>query len=135
MKNIIGRKLGMTNVFTEDGRYVPVTVIAAGPCSVIERKTREKDGYEAVVLGFEDAKHKQLTKPHARTFREAQHGAQGGAARVPRGLGDDKAGDTVTVGGFVTGDKVDVIGTSKGQGSPESSSAGTGRAAAQATAR
>src|ERR1700761_8129156 len=52
MKNIIGRKVGMTSVFTADGRYVPVTVIEAGPCSVVQRKTKETDGYEAVALGF-----------------------------------------------------------------------------------
>ncbi|HYL27912.1 MAG TPA: 50S ribosomal protein L3, partial [Candidatus Nitrosotalea sp.] len=56
MKNILGRKVGMTNVFTADGRSVPVTVIAAGPCTVVERRTKEKHGYEAIALGFEQVK-------------------------------------------------------------------------------
>lgn len=116
MKNIIGRKLGMTNVFTEDGRYVPVTVIAAGPCSVIERKQLDKDGYEAVVLGFEDAKHKQLTKPQRGRF-EKLNTAPKAVLREFRGdLGETKAGDTITVEAFAAGDKVDVIATSKGRG-------------------
>jgi large subunit ribosomal protein L3 len=116
MKNIIGRKLGMTNVFTEDGRYVPVTVIAAGPCSVIERKQREKDGYEAVVLGFEDAKHKQLTKPQRGRFEKLNTAPKAVLREFRTDLGETKAGDTITVGEFAMGDKVDVIGTSKGRG-------------------
>jgi large subunit ribosomal protein L3 len=116
MKNIIGRKLGMTNVFTEDGQYVPVTVIAAGPCSVIERKAREKDGYEAVVLGFEDAKHKHLTKPQRGRFEKLNTAPKAVLREFRTDLGDIKAGDTITVGAFAPGDKVDVIGTSKGRG-------------------
>ncbi len=116
MKHIIGRKLGMTNVFTEDGRYVPVTVIAAGPCSVIERKDVEKHGYESVVLGFEDAKIKQLTKPMRMRF-EKLNTAPKGVVREFRGdLGEVKAGDTITVSVFAAGDRVDIIGTSKGHG-------------------
>ncbi len=65
MKNIIGRKVGMTSVFTADGRYVPVTVIEAGPCTVLQRKTADKDGYEAVALAFGDVKKNGLTKPQA----------------------------------------------------------------------
>lgn len=116
MKQIIGRKVGMTNVFTDDGRYVPVTVIAAGPCSVVERKTVEKHGYEAAVLGFEDAKLKHLTKPMRGHF-EKLNTAPKAVVREFRGdLGEIKAGDTVTVSGFAAGDRVDVIGTSKGKG-------------------
>jgi len=116
MKSIIGRKIGMTNVFTDDGRYVPVTVIAAGPCSVVERKTIEKHGYEAAVLGFEDAKLKHLTKPLRGRF-EKLNTAPKAVVREFRGdLGDAKVGDIVTVGGFAVGDRVDVIGTSKGKG-------------------
>jgi large subunit ribosomal protein L3 len=116
MKHIIGRKLGMTNVFTEDGRYVPVTVIAAGPCSVLERKDVEKHGYESAVLGFEDAKIKQLTKPMRVRF-EKLNTAPKGVVREFRGdLGETKAGDTITVSVFAAGDRVDIIGTSKGHG-------------------
>src|SRR6202521_2574990 len=116
MKQIIGRKLGMTNVFTEDGRYVPVTVIAAGPCSVIERKSVDKHGYDSVVLGFEDAKLKQLSKPMRARF-EKLNTAPKNVLREFRGeLGEAKAGDTITVSVFEAGDRVDVIGTSKGHG-------------------
>ena len=116
MKSIIGRKIGMTNVFTDDGRYVPVTVIAAGPCSVVERKTIEKHGYEAAVLGFEDAKLKHLSKPQRGRFEKLNTAPKAVVREFRRDLGDTKAGDTVTVGGFVVGDRVDVIGTSKGKG-------------------
>ena len=116
MKNIIGRKLGMTNVFTEDGQYVPVTVIAAGPCSVVERKDKEKHGYEAVVLGFEDAKHKQMTKPMRGHFEKLNTAPKTVLREFRTHLGDVKAGDTVTVEAFEPGDQVDVIGTSKGRG-------------------
>jgi large subunit ribosomal protein L3 len=116
MKHIIGRKLGVTNVFTEDGRFVPVTVIAAGPCSVVERKNAEKHGYDAVVLGFEDAKIKQLSKPMRGRF-EKLNTAPKTVLREFRGeLGEMKEGDTVTVSVFSAGDRVDVIGTSKGHG-------------------
>ena len=116
MKHIIGRKIGMTNMFTDDGRSVPVTVIAAGPCSVVERKTVEKHGYESAVLGFEDAKIKHLGKPMRGHF-EKLNTAPKTIVREFRGdLGDVKAGDTVTVSGFEVGDRVDVIGTSKGKG-------------------
>ncbi|MBV8171090.1 MAG: 50S ribosomal protein L3 [Candidatus Eremiobacteraeota bacterium] len=116
MKNIIGRKLGMTNVFTEDGRYVPVTVIAAGPCSVIERKERDRDGYDAAVLGFEDAKHKQLTKSMRGRFEKLNTAPKTVLREFRTDIADVKAGDTVSVGQFEAGDKVDVIGTSKGRG-------------------
>jgi len=116
MKNIIGRKLGMTNVFTEDGDFVPVTVIAAGPCAVIERKAKDKDGYEAVVLGFEDAKHKQLSKPQRGRFEKLNTAPKTVLREFRTDLGEVKPGDTITVKEFAPGDKVDVIGTSKGRG-------------------
>ena len=116
MKSIIGRKIGVTNVFTEDGRYVPVTVIAAGPCSVVELRTAGKHGYDAAVLGFEDAKLKHLTKPMRGHFEKLQTAPKTVVREFRGDLGDVKAGDTVTVGGFEPGDRVDVIGTSKGKG-------------------
>ncbi|MBC5824116.1 MAG: 50S ribosomal protein L3 [Candidatus Eremiobacteraeota bacterium] len=116
MKQIIGRKLGMTNIFTDDGRSVPVTVIEAGPCSVVERRSADRHGYEAVVLGFEDAKIKQLTKPMRGRF-EKLNTAPKSVLREFRGASEDvKAGDVVTVAGFAGGDRIDVIGTSKGKG-------------------
>lgn len=116
MKSIIGRKIGMTNVFTDDGRSVPVTVIAAGPCSVVELRTAEKNGYDAAVLGFEDAKLKHLTKPMRGHFEKLQTAPKSFVREFRRDIGDVKAGDTVTVGTFEAGDRVDVIGTSKGKG-------------------
>ncbi len=70
MKNILGRKVGMTSVFTDDGRYVPVTVIAAGPCTVVERRTKESHGYDAVALGFEPLKRGRVTRAQAGHFKK-----------------------------------------------------------------
>lgn len=116
MKNIIGRKLGMTSVFTEDGSYVPVTVIEAGPCPIVELRTTEKHGYEAAVLGFHDAKHKGLTKPMRGHFEKLNTAPKSVVREFRTGVGDAKAGDVVTVAAFEKGDRVDVIGTSKGHG-------------------
>ncbi|HYK53488.1 MAG TPA: 50S ribosomal protein L3 [Candidatus Eremiobacteraceae bacterium] len=116
MKSIIGRKIGMTNVFTDDGRSVPVTVIAAGPCSVVELRTAEKNGYDAAVLGFEDAKLKHLTKPVRGHFEKLNTAPKSFVREFRRDIADVKAGDTVTVTAFEAGDRVDVIGTSKGKG-------------------
>ena len=116
MKNILGRKVGMTSVFTEDGRYVPVTVIEAGPCTVMERRTREKHGYDAVALGFGSMKKGRLTRAQAGHFKKlAQE-----PARVVREFRTDidgaEPGQTVTVAAFEAGDRVDVVGISKGHG-------------------
>jgi large subunit ribosomal protein L3 len=116
MKNIIGRKVGMTSVFTADGRSIPVTVIAAGPCTVLQRKTVDSDGYESVALAFGDIKKSRLTKPMAGRFKSA--GVEG--RRVIREFRDDidgaEVGQTVTVTSFEPGDYVDIVGTSKGHG-------------------
>jgi large subunit ribosomal protein L3 len=116
MKNILGRKVGMTSVFTADGHSVPVTVIAAGPCTVVERRTKEKHGYEAVALGFESVKRNRLTRALAGHFKKA--GVQ--PARFVRefrtGYGDEQVGESVTVTAFEAGDRVDVVGVSKGHG-------------------
>ena len=71
VKNIIGRKVGMTSVFTDDGRSVPVTVIQAGPCTVVQKKTKESDGYEAVALAFGDVKPSRLTKALQGHYKKA----------------------------------------------------------------
>jgi len=116
MKNILGRKVGMTSVFTEDGRYVPVTVIEAGPCTVVERRTKEKHGYEAVALGFGSIKKSRVTRALAGHFKK--QGAE--ATRFVREFRSDidgvEAGQTVTVAAFEPGDRVDVVGISKGHG-------------------
>ncbi len=116
MKNILGRKVGMTSVFTDDGRYVPVTVIEAGPCTVVERRTKEKHGYEAVALGFESVKKRRVTRALAGHFKK--QGVE--PARYVREFRDDidgaDVGATVTVAAFEPGDRIDVVGISKGHG-------------------
>ena len=116
MKNILGRKVGMTSVFTDDGRYVPVTVIEAGPCTVVERRTKEKHGYDAVALGFGMVKKTRVTRALAGHFKK--HGAE--PTRFVRefrvGIDGVEAGTTITVAGFEPGDRVDVVGISKGHG-------------------
>ena len=118
MKGILGKKVGMTQIFAEDGKVVPVTVVQAGPCLVIQRKTIETDGYDAVQIGLvEERPPKKVTKPAQGHFDKV------GAAptrslmefRIPS---DDpaKPGDEVKVAIFQVDDYVDVIGTSKGKG-------------------
>ena len=116
MKNILGRKVGMTSVFTDDGRYVPVTVIEAGPCTVVERRTKEKHGYDAIALGFESIKKRRCSRALAGHFKK--HGVE--PVRFVREFRDDTdgvdVGATVTVAAFEAGDRVDVVGISKGHG-------------------
>jgi large subunit ribosomal protein L3 len=116
MKNILGRKVGMTSVFTDDGRHVPVTVIEAGPCTVVERRTLEKHGYEAVALGYGSVKKNRLSDALSGHF--AKQGVT--PARYVRefrtDLGDAEVGQTVTVAEFAPGDRVDVVAVSKGHG-------------------
>jgi large subunit ribosomal protein L3 len=115
---IIGRKVGMTQVFETDGTVVPATIIKAGPCVVVQAKTAQTDGYEAVQLGLVDEKPSKENKATAGHFKKA--GAP--PTRVRRELkvkpgGDPvKAGDQVLVGMFNAGDRVDVIATSRGKG-------------------
>lgn len=116
MKHIIGRKLGMTSIFTEGGEFVPVTVIAAGPCQVIERKTKDAHGYDAVVLGFEDAKLKGLTRAMRGRFEKLSVAPKTVLHEFRCEATDLKDGDPVTVSSFAAGDRVDVTGTSKGKG-------------------
>ena len=117
MQGIIGRKVGMTQVYAEDGRAIPVTVIQAGPCVVVQRKTKQKDGYEAVQLGLaEDRKVKKVTKAMAGHFKKADLPA----CRVLRevridGKDEAKVGDKVSVEQFAPGDTIVVTGTSKGK--------------------
>jgi large subunit ribosomal protein L3 len=115
MKNILGRKQGMMSVFTDDGRYVPVTVIAAGPCMVVERKTKEKHGYDAVALGFETLKRKRVSRALGGHFKK-QGVEPLRFVREFRGEAEGEVGESVTVTGFEPGDRVDVVGISKGHG-------------------
>ncbi len=117
MKGILGKKLGMSQIFDDRGEVIPVTVIQAGPCYVTQKKTIERDGYTAVQLGFEEIKPGRLTKPQAghlkrvnapalrylREFRVVDHS-------------DLKEGQKIDVGVFEVGNRVDVVGVSKGRG-------------------
>jgi large subunit ribosomal protein L3 len=117
MKNIIGRKVGMTSVFTADGRYVPVTVIEAGPCVVLQRKTVESDGYTAVSLAFGDARKNGLTKPQAGRFKKVGIPEKKVVREFRRSIEDaPEVGGAVSVDVFAAGDRVDVVGVSKGHG-------------------
>ena len=116
-KAIVAKKIGMTQIFTESGNLVPVTVLEAGPCVVVQKKTVENDGYSAIQVGFIDGKEKQTTKP------EKGHMAKAGVGlkRYLKELRLENA-DTYEVGNelkadiFAAGDRVDVSGTSKGKG-------------------
>jgi len=116
-KGIIGKKIGMTQIFDEMGNAIPVTVIQAGPCTVSQRKTIENDGYEAVQLGFEDCKDKHATKAEIGHFQK-------NGLTVKRHLKEFRledcsaynVGDVVSVETFAIGEKVDVTGTTKGHG-------------------
>lgn len=116
MKNILGRKIGMTSIFTEDGRNVPVTVIAAGPCTVVERKTKEKHGYDAVALGFEQVKRGRVTRPLAGHFKKQGVEPVRFVREFRTGIDDCEPGQSTTVTSFEPGDRVDVVGISKGHG-------------------
>ena len=116
-KGIIGKKIGMTQIFDEVGNVIPVTVIEAGPCVVAQKKTAEKDGYDAVQLGFMDVKEKHLTKPVKGHFEKA--GAAPKKHLKEFRLEDCSAlntGDIISVDTFAAGDKVDVTGITKGHG-------------------
>ena len=117
MQTLIGRKIGMTRVYDDAGKQVPVTVVQVGPCAVVQRKTAKTDGYEAVQLGFGEQKESRLTKPVQGHFKKA--GAQ--PAQVLREVrlaqGEDaKAGDVVTAKVFEGVKFVDVLGHTKGRG-------------------
>ena len=117
MKAIIGKKVGMSQIFDENGHVIPVTVIEAGPCVVVQKKTAEKDGYEAVQLGFEDIAERKLTKP------ELGHLNKAGVAPKKHlkefdleNAAELNVGDIIKADAFAAGDFVDVTGTSKGHG-------------------
>ena len=116
-KAIIGKKLGMTQVFSADGKVIPVTVIAGGPCPVVQVKTLERDGYSAVKLGFDEVKENTLNKPQAGLFKKANVPAQKVLREFRLENAENmKVGDVVTCETFAEGDKIDVSGVSKGHG-------------------
>jgi len=116
-KGIIGKKLGMTQIFAEDGSVIPVTVIEAGPCFVTQKKTNETDGYEAVQLAFSDLREKLVNKPRAGHFKKA--GVSPKRHLKEFRLDDISAmnvGDVVAADTFASGEKVDITGITKGHG-------------------
>jgi len=114
---LLGKKLGMTQVFRQDGRLVPVTVIQAGPCQVMQVRTRERDGYEAVQLGFEDKKRKSATKPEQGHARRAKTEPKRFVREVPvENTEGVEAGQTVTVEVLGQARRVSVTGITKGKG-------------------
>jgi len=114
---IIGRKVGMTQLFLEDGTLEPATVLKAGPCVVVQAKTQQGEGYDAVQIGFVDGKYK-ANKPTAGHFKRAQVPATRVRREVgvAKGAGAPAPGDQVLVSIFNQGERVDVVGTSKGHG-------------------
>jgi len=117
MKSLIGKKLGMTQIFDKDGQLVPVTVIEAGPCSVVQRKTAATDGYEAVQLGFGTKKPERVVKPLTGHFKKAGLNAMRELREVRVEADDEaKAGDTLTAAIFEGVNFVDVLGVTKGKG-------------------
>ena len=116
-KGIIGKKLGMTQIFAENGEAIPVTVIEAGPCYVTQKKTVDTDGYEAVQLGFEDIREKLVNKPAAGHFKKAGVSAKRHLKEFRlENAADMNVGDVVAVDTFAAGDKVDITGITKGRG-------------------
>ena len=116
-KGIIGKKIGMTQIFDANGKVVPVTVVEAGPCPVTQKKTLENDGYESVQLGFQDVKVERLTKPLKGHFAKADVAPK----KVLRefrlsDIASVNVGDVIKADIFAVGDSVDVTGTSKGKG-------------------
>jgi large subunit ribosomal protein L3 len=116
MPGLIGRKIGMTSVFSADGKNTPCTVIEAGPCVVTQVKTVEKDGYEALQLGFGEAKEKRTSAPMKGVFKKAGTTPKQHLAEFKFDE-EHNLGETITVDGlFAENDFVDVVGTSKGKG-------------------
>ena len=115
MAGIIGKKIGMTSVFSAEGKNLPCTIIEARPCVVTQIKTQEKDGYESVQIGFEDKKEKNTPKAMLGHFAKAKTTPKRKIVEF-KGLEDVNLGDAITVEQFQEGEFVDVAGTSKGKG-------------------
>ena len=119
MKTLIGKKVGMTQIFDEKGLVIPVTVIEAGPCSVVQVKTVETDGYNAVQLGYGDVKEYKVNKPEKGHFKKSNVTVQKHLREFrvcPESIATVKVGDEIKVDTFQAGDKVDVQGITKGKG-------------------
>jgi len=116
MSGLIGKKIGMTSIFDDNGKNIPCTVIEAGPCVVTQVRTKEVDGYESLQLGFDDKAEKQTTKALQGHFKKAGTTAKRRVIEFQDFKGEYKLGDTIKVDHFVEGEFVDVSGTSKGKG-------------------
>ena len=117
-KAIIGKKVGMTQIFDEVGHVIPVTVIEAGPCTVVQKKTEEKDGYDALQLGFQDVPERKLTKPEVGHLKKAGEGVMKKVLKEFKLENSENfnVGDIIDCSMFAEGDRVDVTGISKGKG-------------------
>lgn len=116
-KAIIGKKVGMTQIFDEAGKVIPVTVIEAGPCVVVQKKTVEKDGYSAVQLGYQEVPERKLSKPELGHLKKAEVAMKKHLKEFKlKSAADMNVGDAITAEVFAAGDRVDVTGVSKGKG-------------------
>ncbi|MBQ7859605.1 MAG: 50S ribosomal protein L3 [Faecalibacterium sp.] len=117
VKGIIGKKIGMTQIFDENGKFIPVTVIEAGPCTVVQKKTVESDGYQAVQMGFGEVSNKKVNKAAAGHFKKADVAAKKTLREFRfENIDTMNVGDIIKADVFAAGDKVDVCGVSKGKG-------------------
>ena len=116
MKAILGKKIGMTQVFTQDGIVVPVTVVKAGPCVVVQKKTDETDGYSSLQIGFGEVKEKKVNKPSAGHFKKAGVDALKFLREIRTDAADGEVGQTLRADIFAEGEMVDVSGISRGKG-------------------
>lgn len=117
VRGLIGKKIGMTSLFTPDGRYIPVTVVQAGPCTVTQIKTVQTDGYNALQLGFGEVKQTRINKPMEGHLKKAGEERFATLKEMPVEKPEDyNLGQTLTLDLFQVGDRVDITGTSKGRG-------------------
>ncbi len=116
MKSIIGKKIGMTSIFDVSGKQTAVTIIEAGPCVVTQKKTVETDGYNALQIAFGDKKEKHSTKSETGHFAKAQTSSKKFVKEIRDSEIDKNVGETITVDIFTEGDKIEVVGTTKGKG-------------------
>ncbi|GAB2834670.1 MULTISPECIES: 50S ribosomal protein L3 [Ferruginibacter] len=116
MKSIIGKKIGMTSIFDTTGKQTAVTIIEAGPCVVTQKKTIETDGYNALQIAFGDKKEKHSLKSETGHFAKAQTSPKKFVQEIRDSEIDKAVGETITVDIFTEGDKIEVVGTTKGKG-------------------
>lgn len=116
MKGIIGKKIGMTHFFGEDGKFISCTVVEAGPCVVLQKKIGATDGYDALQLGFDDMKEKNSNKAQIAHAKKAQSSVKRKIKEFRNFDLDKQVGENITVDIFNEGEKVNVVGTSKGKG-------------------